>query len=131
MNVKIILLLFPKPPIKAILKRPISKRRTKNKNKNFVICFLIWTEKTNFKKFHSFFKSDYWIEKRKIKNNCFASILIKNKFQKKQIKIFEFIFWFMIQKALLFFNFGMKLKNEKRKIFKICLVFKSKNKLYF
>ena len=115
---------------------PISKRKTKNQNQNFVICFLMWNEKTNFKKYISFFTFDYWIEKRKTKKNCFWIYFDSKSISKNKNQNFRIHFLISNQKMNFkkFFHFSilvMKLKNEKRKIFKIRFVFKSKNELYF
>ena len=116
--------------------RPISKRKTKNKNKNFVIGFLIWKEKTNFKKYISFFTFDYWIEKRKTKKNCFWIYFDSKSISKNKNQNFRIHFLISNQKMNFkkFFHFSilvMKLKNEKWNIFKICFVLKSKSELYF
>ena len=115
---------------------PISKRKTKNKNQNFVISFLIWNEKTNFKKYISIFTFDYWTEKRKTKKNCFWVYFDLKSISKSKNQNFGTHFLISNQKMNFkkFFQFSilvMKLKNEKRKIFKIRFVIKSKNELYF
>ena len=98
---------------------PISKRKTKNQNQNFVICFLIWNEKTNFKKYISFFIFDYWIEKRKTKKNPVFWIYFDLKsISKKKNQNFRIHFLIPCQKMNFkkLFHFSvlvMKLKNEK------------------
>ena len=91
---------------------PISKRKTKSKIQNFVIHFFIWNDKTNFKKYLSFFKFDYWIEKRKTKKK------FKINFQKQKSKFSNSFFDFKskneFQRVLSFFNFDYE--TEKWKI---------------
>ena len=97
---------------------------------------MIWNEKTNFKKYISFFTFDYEIKKRKTKKNCFWIYFDLKPSSKSKNQNFGIHFLISNQKLNFrkFFHFSilvMKLKNEKRKIFKIRFVFKSKNKLYF
>ena len=87
--------------------------------------------------FHlSFFTFDYWIEKRKTKKTCFWIYFDLKPIWKSKNQIFGIHFLISNQKMNFkkSFHFSilvMKLKNEKRKIFKIRFVFKSKNELYF
>ena len=97
---------------------------------------MIWNEKTNFKKYISFFTFDYWIEKRKTKKNCFWIYFDSKSISKNKNQNFRIHFLISNQKLNLkkFFYFSilvMNLKNEKWKLFKIRFVFKSKNELYF
>ena len=116
--------------------RPISNQKTKNELQNFEYNFLIWNEKTNFKKYLSFFKFDYWTERWKTKKNilwiCFyLKPISKNKNQNFRI---HFLIWNQKMNFKNFFHFSifiLKLKNEKWKTFKIRFNFKSKNGLYF
>ena len=115
---------------------PISNRKIKNKIQNFVIRFLIWNEKTNFKKYLPFFKFDYWIEKWKTKKKIILNLFCLKPISKDKNQNFQFHFLISNQKLnfykfVLFSILVMKLKNEKWKIFKIRFVFKSKNELYF
>ena len=115
---------------------PISKSKTKNENQNFLISFLIWNDKTNFKKYISFFTFYYSIGKRKTKKDCFWIYFDLKSISKNKNQNFRIHFLISNQKMNFreFFHFSilvMKLKNEKRKIFKIRFVFKSKNELYF
>ena len=115
---------------------PISKRKTKNKNQNFVIRFLIWNEKTNFKKYLSFLKFHLCIEKGNTKKKFFWNYFDLKPISKNNNQNFWVHFLISNQKMnfIKFFHFSiffMKLKNEKWKFFKIRFVLKSKNELYF
>ena len=115
---------------------PISKRKTKNQNQNFVIRFLIWNEKTNFKKCLSFLKFHLCIEKGNTKKKFFWNYFDLKPISKNKNQNFWVHFSISNQKMnfIKFFHFSiffMKLKNEKWKFFKIRFVLKSKNELYF
>ena len=121
---------------KQTLMWPVSKRKTKNKVQYFVIRFLIWNKKTNFKKYISFFKFDYWLGKRKTKKYFFGIYFDLKPISKNKNQNFQIHFLISNQKMNFkqFFRFSiliMKLKNEKWKILKIRFVLKSKNELYF
>ena len=115
---------------------PISKRKTKNKNKNFIICFLIWNEKTNFKKYISFFTFDYWIEKRKTKKKLFLNLFwfkinFKNKNQNFRIHFLISSQKMNIRKFLHFSILVMKLKNKTEKFSKFVLFLNQKTNYTF
>ena len=82
--------------LRQTLMWPISKRKTKNKIQNFVIYFLIWNQKTNFKIYLSFFKFDYW--KQKQTNKKFDSILILKTISKNKNQNFRIHFLISNQK---------------------------------
>ena len=100
---------------KQTLMWPVSKRKTKNKVQYFVIRFLIGNKKTNFKKYISFFKFDYWIGKRKTKN----LVWFKTNFKKQKSKFLNSFFDFKskneFQRVLSFFNFDYETEKWKMK----------------
>ena len=102
----------------------------------FVIRFLIWNEKANFKKHFSFSNFEYQIKNEKRKQIFFKIYFDLKPISKNQNQNFRipFSIWNLKMNFKKIFHFSilvLKLANEKWKFLKIRFVFKSKNELYF
>ena len=95
---------------------PISKSKTKNQNQNFAISFMIWNDKTNFKKYISFFTFYYSIGKGKSKKDCFWIYFDLKSISKNKNQNFRIHFLISNQKMNFkkFFHFSiLVMKNKK------------------